>query len=196
MTTFYLICFVVGFALTVISLVVGHLNLHLHLHSFDASAHGLHHGLGHLHHGLSTGSEFDISPVNFSTAMAFLTWFGGMGYLLSHYYRFWLLLGLTVATLSGLAGGAVVFVFMAKFLGPRQTQLDPADFDLIGTLARISSPIRSNGTGEIIFSQAGARKTSGARSVDGAALDKGAEVVITRYEKGIAYVQRWEEFAK
>ncbi|MBZ5551421.1 MAG: NfeD family protein [Acidobacteriia bacterium] len=196
MTTFYLICFVVGFALTIVSLVMGHLNLHLHLHSFDASAHGLNHGLGHLHHGLSTGGEFDISPVNFSTVMAFLTWFGGMGYLLSHYYRFWLLLGLTVATLSGLAGGAVVFVFMAKFLAPRQTQLDPADFDLIGTLARISSPIRPQGTGEIIFSQAGARKTSGARSVDGTGLEKGTEVVITRYEKGIAYVQRWEEFTK
>ena len=196
MTTFYLICFVVGFALTIVSLVMGDLNLHLHLDSFDAPAHGLHHGLGHFHHGSSTGSGFDISPINFSTAMAFLTWFGGMGYLLSHYYRFWFLLGLTVATLSGLAGGALVFVFMAKFLAPRQTQLDPADFDLVGTLGRISSPIRPNGTGEIIFSQAGTRKTSGARSVDGVALEKGTEVVITRYEKGIAYVQRWEEFTQ
>jgi membrane protein implicated in regulation of membrane protease activity len=196
MTTFYLICFVVGFALTILSLVMGHLNLHLHLHTFDASAHGLHHGLGQGHHGLSQGSGLDTSPVNFSTAMAFLTWFGGMGYLLSHYYRFWLLLGLTFATLSGLAGGAVVFVFMAKFLAPHQTQLDPADFDLIGTLARISSSIRPDGTGEIIFSQAGGRKTSGARSVDGGPLEKGTEVVITRYEKGIAYVQRWEEFTK
>ncbi len=196
MTTFYLICFVVGFALTIISLVMGHLNLHFHVHPFNASAHGLHHGLGPAHHGLSRGSQADISPINFSTAMAFLTWFGGMGYLLSHYYRFWLLLGLGVATISGLAGGAAVFVFMAKFLAPRQTQLDPADFDLIGLLARISSSIRSNGTGEIIFSQAGSRKTSGARSADGSAIEKGTEVVITKYEKGIAYVQRWEEFTK
>jgi membrane protein implicated in regulation of membrane protease activity len=196
MTTFYLICFVLGFALTIISLVMGHLNLHFHYHSLDVHPHGLSHGLPHMHPGSSGGTTAEISPINFSTAMAFLTWFGGMGYLLSHYYRFWFLLGLLVATLSGLAGGAVVFVFMARFLAPRQTQLDPADYDLVGTLARISSSIRANGTGEIIFAQAGARKTSGARSTDGSALEKGAEVVITRYEKGIAYVQRWEEFTQ
>lgn len=196
MTTFYLICFVVGFTLTILSLLMGHLNLHFHLHPFDASAHGLHQGLGHLHHGSSTGSNTGISPINSSSVMAFLTWFGGMGYLLSHYYHFWLLLGLLMATLSGLGGGAVVFLFMIKVLAPRQSQLDPEDYDLVGTLARISSPVRANGTGEIIYSQAGARKTSGARSVDAGALEKGTEVVITKYEKGIAYVQRWEEFTK
>lgn len=196
MTTFYLICFVLGFALTIISLVMGHLNLHFHYHSLDVHPHGLSHGLPHVHASTSSGTDAEISPLNFSTAMAFLTWFGGMGYLLSHYYRFWFLLALLVATLSGLAGGAVVFVFMARFLAPRQTQLDPADYDLVGTLARISSSIRANGTGEIIFAQAGARKTSGARSTDGSALEKGTEVVITRYEKGIAYVQRWEEFTR
>ena len=196
MTTFYLICFVVGFALTIISLVMGHLNLHFHLHPLNASVHGLHHGLGHLHQGPSSGSNAGISPINSSTVMAFLTWFGGMGYLLSHYYRFWLLLGLLMATLSGLAGAAAVFLFMAKVLAPHQSQLNPEDYDLVGTLARISSSIRANGTGEIIYSQAGARRTSGARSVDAGALDKGTEVVITKYEKGIAYVQRWEEFTK
>jgi hypothetical protein len=36
----------------------------------------------------------------------------------------------------------------------------------------------------------------GARTEDGSAIDKGAEVVISRYEKGIAYVKPWEEFTK
>jgi hypothetical protein len=56
--------------------------------------------------------------------------------------------------------------------------------------------IRENGTGEIIFSLAGVRRCAGARSDDGQAIEKGAEVVIERYEKGIAYVKKWEEFAK
>lgn len=56
-------------------------------------------------------------------------------------------------------------------------------------------PIRVGGTGEIIFSQAGTRKTCGARSEDGAAVEKGSEVIVTRYEKGIAYVRLWEEMA-
>jgi hypothetical protein len=34
---------------------------------------------------------------------------------------------------------------------------------------------------------------TGARSDDGAAIPKGVEVVVTRYEKGIAYVRRFED---
>ena len=39
------------------------------------------------------------------------------------------------------------------------------------------------------------RRVSGARSEDGIAIEKGTEVVVTRYEKGIAYVRRWEDLA-
>jgi hypothetical protein len=53
--------------------------------------------------------------------------------------------------------------------------------------------IRENGTGEIIYSQAGTRRTCGARSDDGSGLEKGSEVMVARYDKGIAYVKRWED---
>jgi hypothetical protein len=62
-------------------------------------------------------------------------------------------------------------------------------------LGRVSSTIRAGGTGEIIFSQEGTRQTCGARSENGEALAHGTEVVVTRYEHGIAYVRRWEELA-
>ena len=39
------------------------------------------------------------------------------------------------------------------------------------------------------------RRVSGARSENGAAIAKGVEVVITRYENGLAYVRTWDEFA-
>ena len=39
------------------------------------------------------------------------------------------------------------------------------------------------------------RRVAGARSEDGTAIAKGAEVVVQRYEKGIAYVRRWEDMA-
>jgi hypothetical protein len=32
-----------------------------------------------------------------------------------------------------------------------------------------------------------------ARSEDGTEIQRGAEVIVTRYENGIAYVRRWEE---
>ncbi|HSS98662.1 MAG TPA: hypothetical protein VLK33_16625, partial [Terriglobales bacterium] len=72
---------------------------------------------------------------------------------------------------------------------------DPADFDMIGVLGRISIPIRDGGTGELIYSQAGTRRVCGVRADDGSAIAKGTEVVVTRYEKGIAYVRLWSEIA-
>ena len=37
------------------------------------------------------------------------------------------------------------------------------------------------------------RRVAGARSEDGAPIPKGSEVIVTRYEKGIAYVRPWED---
>jgi len=65
-----------------------------------------------------------------------------------------------------------------------------------GALGTVSMTIRENGTGEIIFSLGETRRCAGARSGDGRPIEKGAEIVIERYEKGIAYVKRWEEFTE
>jgi len=46
----------------------------------------------------------------------------------------------------------------------------------------------------MIFTQEGVRKPCAARSEDGGPLAKGEEVVVTRYERGIAYVRQWEDF--
>ena len=55
-------------------------------------------------------------------------------------------------------------------------------------------PIRAgDGTGEIVFTHAGTRRVAGARSENGRAITKGTEVVVTRYEKGIAYVVTWSD---
>jgi hypothetical protein len=64
---------------------------------------------------------------------------------------------------------------------------------MVGVLGRLSIPIRAGGTGELIFSQEGTRRVSGARAEGGVAIPKGAEVIVTRYEKGIAYVRPWED---
>jgi len=74
-----------------------------------------------------------------------------------------------------------------------EENLDPADYEMTGVLGRTSVPIRQGGTGEIIYSQAGTRKTCGARAENGTAIEKGSEVIVTRYEKGIAYVRLWSE---
>jgi hypothetical protein len=186
---FYLTCFLLGFALSLLSALSGISHLHLpHVH-FHGVPHV--HAPGTPHGGRSAGAEW----LNFGTITAFLAWFGGTGYLLEHYYSVWFLTALGIATLSGLGGAAIVAWFLLKFLASKEENLDPADYDMIGVLGKLSIPIREGGTGELIFAQEGVRRVSGARSEDGIAIPKGSEVIVTRYEKGIAYVRSWEDMA-
>jgi len=185
-SSFYLICFLVGFSLSALSLLAGSIHLHLpHLH--------FHHGV-HVHTGPAHGGGGANVPwFNFGTIAAFLAWFGGTGYLLEHYYHVWFLIALAVALLSGTGAGTIVFLFLAKFLMGSEAPLDPADYDMVGVLGKLSIPIRPGGTGELVYAQEGTRRVSGARSDDGTPLPKGSEVMVTRYEKGIAYVRRWDD---
>jgi hypothetical protein len=185
-TDIFLLCFLVGGALSVLSVLSGCVHLHVpHLH-ID---HGIHLG-GDLHgHGGSGGAPW----LNMGTIAAFLAWFGGVGYLLEHYYSVWFVVALSVATLSGLGGSSVVFWFLAKVLMKHEAPLDPADYEMVGVLGKLSMPVRTGGVGEMIYTQGGTRRVSGARAETGAAIEKGVEVVVTRYEKGIAYVRPWDE---
>jgi hypothetical protein len=92
-------------------------------------------------------------------------------------------------------GGAIVFLFLSRVLISPEESMDPADYEMTGVLGRVSVSIRDKGTGEIIYSQAGTRRTCGARGEDGNAITKGTEVVVTRYEKGIAFVRPWTEIS-
>ena len=91
---------------------------------------------------------------------------------------------------------AAIFWFLVKVLLADEKELDPEDYDMIGVLGNVSSTVRESGTGEMIFSQAGARRAAAIRGENGEAIAKGVEVVVTRFEKGIAYVRRWEELSE
>jgi len=201
---FYLLCFLVGFSLSVLSFLAGAVHIHLPF-KMHLPFHGAHHGggLSSGGHGHGAGmksaamkSSGQISWLNASTLLAFLAWFGGVGYILTKHSHFVGLAILGFALLSGLFAGAVVFQFMAKIVKATNSQMLDWDYRVEGAVGTVSMTIRENGTGEVIFEQNGARKSSGARSEDGTLLPKGTEVVISRYEDGIAYVKRWEEFTK
>ena len=203
---FYLICFLVGFSLSLLSFAFSGLHWHLpvkwHFHGV-----GAHHvptfgakgptSMPHTGHAAASSSARGIASwLNPSVLFAFLAWFGGTGYLLTQYYRVWFLLGLAASVFAGVVGAAIVSWFLVKVLLPHETILQDSDYELVGTVARVNSPIRVGGTGEIIFSQAGVRRCAGARREDGQPLEKGQEVVIERVEKGIAYVAPWEEWSE
>jgi membrane protein implicated in regulation of membrane protease activity len=181
---FYLVCFVIGFAFAALSFLTG--TLHLHFHLPHAHIHGAGHGGAH-------GGHFPL--FNPLTLAVFLAWFGGTGYLLMRYQHLWMFAALLFSTLVGLAGAGLIFLFVAKVLMAHDYSLDPMNFEMVGVLGKVSSGVRTNGTGEIIFEQDGCRKASAARSEHGEKLIKGEEVVVTRYESGIAYVRRWTDFA-
>jgi membrane protein implicated in regulation of membrane protease activity len=189
---FYLTCFLVGVTLSILAFVGSALHLpHVHLHL--SHGHMATPGGGASHAGVGRGPEMPL--FNFATITAFLAWFGGTGYLLTRHSSLLVTVIVLLATSAGLTGSAIIFWFIVKFLLTHDQALDPADYDRVGVLGRVSSAIREGGTGEIIFSQEGTRQTCGARSDDGKALARGTEVIVTRYERGIAYVRRWEELA-
>ncbi len=200
----YLLCFLVGFSLSVLSFMAGAVHIHLPFH-LHLPFHGAHHaggasGGGHSHgagvKSGSTNSSGHISWFNASTLLAFLAWFGGVGYILTKHSQFVALAILGFALFSGLIAGLIVFQFMARLVKATSAPMLDWDYRVEGTVGTVSMAIRENGTGEVIFEQNGARKSTGARSEDGSSLPKGAEVVISRYDDGIAYVKRWEEFTK
>jgi len=191
---FYLACFLIGVTLSVLSFLGGSFHLpHVHLHV----AHASQVQLPHLGHGAAghAGQATDMPFFNFGTITAFLAWFGGSGYLLTRYSPLTVTAVMLVAGVIGLIGAAFIFWFVVKFLMKHDRELDPADFERVGLLARITSPIREGGTGEITFSLEGTRQVCGARADEREPLPRGVEVVITRYERGIAYVRRYEELA-
>jgi len=186
---FYLLCFLVGFSLSVAAFLAGAVHIHLPF-KWHLPFQGAHHG-GHLA-GPNGGAQ--LSWFNASTVLAFLAWFGGTGYLLTKHSRLVGLLILSVSTLTGLLAGWSVFRFMLKLVSSEDLPMTSQERRVEGAVGTVSMPIREGGTGEIIFPIGGVRRCAGARSEDGKPIEKGAEVVIARYEKGIAYVKRWEEF--
>jgi hypothetical protein len=93
-------------------------------------------------------------------------------------------------------GAGILFAGLARVIVPRLTVMRQEDFEREGIVARVTSTIQPGGTGEIVYTLGGTRHSDGARSETAELLERGAEVVILRMDKGIAYVDRWSKFAE
>jgi hypothetical protein len=207
----FIFCFVFGVASSLLSLALGalqggdgghasgadHASLHASGHSGHAHAPVDGDGLGGEdgHTDVSDGHVSQVSPFNLQTITAFLAFFGGSGWVLYGSVGLAPALALIVATVIGVGGGAVVFVFLVKVLLASQRFMDPETTRMEGTVAKVSMAIRADGTGEIVFSRNGSRRSEGARSATGKAIAAETEVVVVRYEGGLAYVEPWASYA-
>lgn len=185
MTTLFVVCFVAGLGLSVVSFVSGleHVNV------FDHVFHG--HRLLHLARGARHRGGRRSSMINAAAITMFLTWFGGGGLLLQRLTPLSHALIYSGAAVIGLSGASLINSVI-NALARRESTAE--SLSMIGVIGRTVVPIREgDGTGEIVFTHAGTRRVAGARSDSGRAIAKGTEVVVTRYEKGIAYVAMWDE---
>ena len=171
--TLYLAVFVFGLAMTFVSLFAPHVHLPMHLP----------HGMNVPH----------LGPFNPTTAVIFLTWFGATGYLMTHYRSGTAGLAFTAAIAVGVVGAGLMYVSVIRTFLENERPLLDSDFDMVGVLGRTSVPVREGGTGELIYSQQGTRRSCGARADDGSRIEQGTEVVVLRYEKGIAWVRPWQD---
>lgn len=201
----FLLCFAVGSLWAVASLLLGGLHLG-HSGSGHVSGHvgHVHASHGHSGHAVPQGKSAPCeahsgsslgSMANPSCAAVFLAWFGGVGYLLTRHsgLAFWIDLALAVAL--GLAGAWILAAFL-RFLQSREQPLNPADYEMVGLLGQVSSTVRADGVGEMIYLRDGARRPLPVRSEDAQEIRRGEEVVVTRYERGIAYVRTWEAMTR
>jgi membrane protein implicated in regulation of membrane protease activity len=177
----YLICFGVGTGWALVSLFLG----------------GMHFGhFGHAHGHLHAAHHHAVpgllaSLLNPSAIAVFLAWFGGVGYLLTKYsgWLFWI--NLTLAVALGLAGAWILALFL-RWLVMHERPMNAADYEMVGVLGRVSSTIGADGVGELIYLHEGVRRLASARSESGTPIARGEEVVVTHFDKGIAYVRTWE----
>jgi hypothetical protein len=199
--SFYLVCFLVGLLLSALSLLggLGHIGWHIHVpHATHIPTsvhvpHGVPHA-GHLPHGAASGGAGSTVPWwNAFSIMVFLCWFGAAGYLLTRYGSFVAGVVVVLAGICGVAGGAIVFLFLTKVMLPHERELTAEETEVAGVVGRVSAPIRADGIGEIVYEQMGGRRSAPARSEDGVPIQKQEEVFVVRYEKGIAWVRRWQD---
>jgi hypothetical protein len=210
----FLLCFFIGvlYVLATAAMGLGHDALHLpsvggdhgHAHDFGGheSAHGPadatgHDPAGHLAtvahaDGGSSDAAYTPSPISLFNVMAFLTCFGASGYILRTAIDLWWPLSVLLALVTGLLGAGAIWLFLARVLlpGAKATGAE----QLVGKVATVAVELPAGGIGEIIYTLGGARHSDGARSVDGTVIPRGSEVVITRVQKGIAYVDTFDHY--
>lgn len=174
----FLGAFLFGLLFAVISLAVG---------AFDV-------GADHIGHPGDNGHDTGHDFVNISVILAFVAWFGGVGYLASSGAGWTAAASIVVAVIGGLVGAYIIYQVFKRFIRPAgRMELDPRDYEMSGKLARVTSSIRPGGVGEIVYEQSGARMVRTARSSSGAAIPRGTEVIVLSGERGVGVVAPWSE---
>lgn len=195
MESVFLVCFLVGLGLTAVSFLLGATH-----GAGDGGSPDIGHGV-HLGHG-GEGQQavahaglrgLRLGFLNTMAVTAFLTWFGGVGYILTRFPAVVAPLAVVGAVAGGVAGAAGINYVLHNVLARGEAPLPDADeHSLPGTAARVTSAIYPGTAGEITLAFAGTTRTYSARGYSGLAIPRDTEVVVLKVERGVAFVDTWE----
>lgn len=177
MLLLFQVCFFVGVALIIISVLLGSLFDIVGIDGFD----------------LDFGGSSIVLPVSPIVFVLFSAVFGGIGWLLTDYFPgvFWLFV-LFIAAAVGVFTCYLVQHFIITPLKRAQNTSTPEIQDLVGLPAEVSETILEQKFGEIRYVINGNSYTSPAKSIDGREIRAGVSVAICWIEEYVFYVTSTE----
>lgn len=152
--------------------------------------------------GIDTDTDVDVQHngnglfqgmFNVSSILAFITWTGGIGYIARNGLGLWAWAAVLIGMVGGVIGAAIVTWFFINILKKGSEGMNPADWNVVGVLGRVTSSIRSNGYGEIVYEQHGRRQVASAKASGDQAIARNTEVVVLRVERGVAIVEPFDD---
>jgi hypothetical protein len=172
-----------------------HVN-HAQAHHGHVSPHGESSQTGTKGGNAASGQHFSLlTIVNPSSVVFFLVGFGFFGYVFHNETELGLPLTLLLSILSGCIIAGLLIMLINRLVGDSEAHTVQDVSDRTGLVGKVILTIQGNDPGEILYqSPGGLRKSIPARSVDGQRIERGQEVVVVNFQKGVAEVDTWEHF--
>lgn len=178
----YIILFLVGVIYTVITFLIGGIFDIAHIGG-DITAH-----IGGHIDGNSGGGQGIISPLKPITIMSFITVFGGIGIIGTHYKLNAVIIFIVAFALAALISFSL-YRFIIVPLTKAQNTSAVSQEELIGMRAIVISPIIDNGFGTISYIVNGSKYNAPAQHVSKKSVKQGEEVMIYAITNNIFYVE-------
>lgn len=172
----YLIIFLVGVIYTVVSFLLGGL--------FGI----IHFGIDTHLDGASSTSGFSVFPLKPITIVSFVTVFGGVGIIGTHYRLSWIIV-LIIAVFLGFITSLVLYRFIVVPLYKAQNTSAVSQDKLVGIKAVVISPIFENSFGTIAYVVNGSKYNAPAQHVGKKAVKQGEEVIIYEIKDNVFFVE-------
>ncbi len=163
----------------------------------DASAMGGDVGEGGAHGTAEVGwASHDLatfSPLSPTVICAFITAFGGVGFLSLHTWEMGPIASSAMALVAGVVFGGAIFLSLAWVFDKTQGSSVGRASSVVGREAEVIEPVPSQGSGRVAYVLSGQRMTMPAQTADGASIPQGAQVLVKEVTQQYLVVEETRE---